>query len=81
MANPIFDMMYGGMPNQQPSFSTQTPIGNYAGILQRANQLAQIIPQNFNPQIIAQQMVNSGQVSQQQLQQAMQIANQLTGRR
>lgn len=40
----------------------------------------QSLPQNFNPQAIAQQMVNSGQVSQQQLQQAMQIANQLTGR-
>ena len=81
MANPIFDMMYGSMPNQQPSFSMSSPINNYGNILQRATQLAQNLPQNFNPQMIAQQMVANGQVSQQQLQQAMQIANQLTGRR
>lgn len=81
MANPIFDMMYGGMSNPQPAFTSQSPIGNYSSVLQRANQLAQSLPQSFNPQAIAQQMVNSGQVSQQQLQQAMQIANQLTGRR
>ena len=67
MANPIFDMMYGGMPAQQPSFQSQPPINNYTNVLQRANQLAQSLPQNFNPQAIAQQMVNSGQVSQQQL--------------
>lgn len=79
MANPIFDQMYGG--SQQPLFSSPAPVNNYTNILQRANQLAQTLPQNFNPQMIAQQMVNSGQVSQQQLQQAMQIANQLTGRR
>lgn len=81
MANPIFDMMYGGMPQQQPAFTAPSPINNYTNVLQRANQLAQSLPQSFNPQAIAQQMVNSGQVSQQQLQQAMQIANQLTGRR
>lgn len=79
MANPIFDQMYGGF--QQPPFSSPAPTNNYMNILQRANQLAQTLPQNFNPQMIAQQMVNSGQVSQQQLQQAMQLANQLTGRR
>ena len=79
MANPIFDQMYGG--SQQHSFSSPAPTNNYTDILQRANQLAQTLPQNFNPQMIAQQMVDSGQVSQQQLQQAMQIANQLTGRR
>lgn len=79
MANPIFDQMYGG--SQQPSFSSPAPANNYMDILQRANQLAQTLPQNFNPQMIAQQMVNSGQASQQQLQWAMQIANQLTGRR
>lgn len=77
MANPIYEQMYGG--SQQPSFSS--PVNNYANVLQRANQLAQNLPYNFNPQMIAQQMVANGQVSQQQLQQAMQIANQLTGRR
>lgn len=76
MANPIFDMMYGGMPQQQP-----LPVNNYANVLQRANQIAQTLPQNFNPQMIVQGMLDRGQVSQQQLNQAMQIANQLTGRR
>lgn len=74
MANPIFDMMYGGSQQSQP-------VNNYANVLQRASQLAQNLPYNFNPQMIAQQMVANGQVTQQQLQQAMQIANQLTGRR
>ncbi len=79
MANPIYDQMYGGI--RQPPFSIPSPVNGYANVLQRASQLAQSLPQNFNPQMIAQQMLNSGQVSQQQLQQAMQIANQLTGRR
>lgn len=79
MANPIFDQMYGG--SQQPSFSSPASANNYTDILQRAKQLAQTLPQNFNPQMIVQQMVNSGQTSQQQLQWAMQLANQLTGRR
>jgi len=76
MANPIFDMMYGSMPQQQP-----LPVNNYTNVLQRANQIAQTLPQNFNPQMIVQGMLDRGQVSQQQLNQAMQIANQLTGRR
>ena len=74
MANPLFDMLNGG-PQQAP------PINRQNDILARAQQLAQTLPQNFNPQAIIQGMINSGQVSQQQLNQAMQIANQLTGRR
>lgn len=74
MANPLFEMLNGA---QQ-----QTPAPtNYNSILDRANQLAQSLPQNFNPQFIVQNMLNNGQVTQQQLNQAMQIANQLTGRR
>lgn len=73
MTNPLYDMLNG---NSQPAFSN-----NYLDVLTRANQMAQNLPQNFNPQAIVQGMVNSGQVSQQQLNQAMQIANQLTGRR
>lgn len=73
MTNPLYDML-NGRPQQ-------TPQNNYLDILTRANQMAQNLPQNFNPQAIIQGMVNSGQVSQQQLNQAMQIANQLTGRR
>lgn len=73
MTNPLYDMLNGGPQPSQPN--------NYLDILTRANQMAQSLPQNFNPQAIIQGMVNSGQVSQQQLNQAMQIANQLTGRR
>ena len=72
MANPLFEMLNGGM---------QQPAPNYNNVLSRANQIAQNLPQNFNPQMIIQNMINSGQASQQQVQQAMQIANQLTGRR
>lgn len=80
MASPLYDFMQGGM-HQQPSFSMPAPINNYAAVLQRANQLAQTLPQNFNPQMIVQQMLANGQTTQPLLQQAMQIANQLTGRR
>lgn len=73
MTNPLYEMLNG---SPQPA-----PSNNYLDILTRANQMAQNLPQNFNPQAIIQGMVNSGQVSQQQLNQAMQIANQLTGRR
>lgn len=74
MANPLFDILNG-----QPQ---QTPIQqNYNPLLARASQLAQSLPQNFNPQAIVQGMLSNGQVTQQQLDQAMQIANQLTGRR
>ena len=73
MTNPLYDLLNGSPQPLQPN--------NYLDILTRANQMAQSLPQNFNPQAIIQGMVNSGQVSQQQLNQAMQIANQLTGRR
>lgn len=75
MANPLFDMLNGGAQPQP------TPMNNYNPLLARASQLAQNLPQNFNPQSIIQGMLNNGQVTQQQLNQAMQIANQLTGRR
>lgn len=74
MANPLFDILNGQ--------SQQAPIQqNYNPLLARASQLAQSLPQNFNPQAIVQGMLSNGQVTQQQLDQAMQIANQLTGRR
>lgn len=71
MANPLFEMLNGSPPYQAPQND----------ILSRAQQLARSLPQNFNPQAIIQGMINSGQISQQQVDQAMQIANQLTGRR
>lgn len=71
MANPLFEMLNGSTPYQAPQND----------ILSRAQQLARSLPQNFNPQAIIQGMINSGQISQQQVDQAMQIANQLTGRR
>ena len=73
MTNPLYDLLNGSPQPLQPN--------NYLDILTRAKLMAQSLPQNFNPQAIIQGMVNSGQVSQQQLNQAMQIANQLTGRR
>lgn len=74
MANPLFDMLNGESP--QPA-----PQQNYNPLLARASQLAQSLPQNFNPQAIVQGMISNGQVTQDQLNQAMQIANRLTGRR
>jgi protein-disulfide isomerase len=74
MANPLFDILNGQ--------AQQAPVQqNYNPLLARASQLAQSLPQNFNPQAIVQGMLSNGQVTQQQLDQAIQIANQLTGRR
>ena len=77
MANPLFDMLNGnaGAPAQT------MPVSGLNNILARANMLAQNMPANFNPQAIVQNMLSNNQVTQQQLDQAMQIANQLTGRR
>lgn len=62
--NPLFNNMFGGFANFQ----------------NQLNQLTQQIQQaQQSPQAMVQQMLNSGQITQQQFEQARQIANQLTG--
>lgn len=76
MSNPLFEKL-GGMPAPQMNNAP----GTYNDILARAQQMAKILPPNFNPQSIVQSMLQSSQITQEQLNQAMQIANSLTGRR
>ena len=66
MANPLYGMMNGGMPNGMPG------MGN---IIQRFQQFRQTFQGDPRQQI--QQLMNSGKVSQQQYDQAYQIAQQL----
>ena len=78
MANPLFDKLGG---EQQFNMPQSMPFNNYANLIARANQLAQSLPSNFDPHAIIQGMLENKQVSQEQLNQAMQLANQLIGRK
>lgn len=79
MANPLFDLL-----NQQTAQPVNNTIlnrfGGYNNIMTMANNLRNNLPQNFNPQQIAQGMIANGQTTQQQLEEAMKLADQLTGR-
>lgn len=66
MANPLYNMMGGGMPNGMPG------MGN---IIQRFQQFRQTFQGDPRQQI--QQLMNSGKVSQQQLDNAIKTAQQL----
>ena len=69
MANPLFNMLGGGMP-QLPG-----PLGNMANFISQLNQFRA----NYqgNPQQQVQQMLNSGQMSQAQFNQLSQMATQI----
>ena len=64
MSNPLFQQMGGGMPNNG--------MGN---IMQRFQQFKQMFKGDPRQQV--QQLLNSGKVSQQQYNDAVQMANQL----
>lgn len=64
MNNPLFQQMGGGMPNN-----------GMAHMIQRFNQFRQQF--NGDPRQQVQQLLNSGRVSQQQYNDAVQMANQL----
>ena len=74
------------MQPTQPMINPQSPIlnmfGGFSNFMQIYNQFANsgMNPQVMVPQMI-QQMFNSGRITQDQLNQAVQFANQLTGRR
>lgn len=67
MSNPLFDE-FGNQPNQN---------GGY-GLLGRINEFAKTVQ---NPQQRVQDLLNSGQMTQEQFQQYVQIANTLMGKR
>lgn len=67
MSNPLYNMMgKGNLPG---------PLGNVQQIMQRFNQFRQQF--RGDPRAQVQQMLQSGQVSQQQYDQAVQMANRL----
>lgn len=65
--NPLFSALGGGMPN----------LGNMGQIIQQFQQFKNTFKGDPRQQI--QQMLNSGQVSQQQYNNAVQLAQQLQG--
>lgn len=68
MANPLFNMLGGGMP------SMPGPMGNFAQMMQQFNQFRA----NFqgDPQAEVQKLLQSGKMSQQQLNQLQGMAQQ-----
>lgn len=76
MSSPLFDKLEGNMSNPQMNIDPRM----YSDIMTRAQQLAKVLPPNFNPQSMVESMLQSSQVSQDRLNWAMQIANSLLGR-
>lgn len=70
MANPLFNQM--NMPGQMP----MGPGGNFMAQLQQFRNMI-----NGDPQQIVQNLIQSGQMSQDQFNQYSQMANQILGRR
>lgn len=70
MPNPLFNMLGGGNMPQMPG-----PLGNIQNLLSGLNQFRQTF--QGNPQQQVQQMLNSGQITQSQFNQAAQMATQI----
>ena len=68
MPNPIYNALGGGQPNLPPQF------GNMQKMMQQFNQFRQTF--KGDPKQVVQQMLQSGQISQEQLNQAQQMARQ-----
>ena len=64
--NPLFQMMAGGMPNNPT-----------ANLIQRFQQFRSTF--RGNPQQMVQQLMNSGRITQEQYNNAVQMAQQLQG--
>ena len=67
--NPLYNLLNGG--NQAPN----NPLSNMMDFMNRFNQFRQMF--NGNAQQQVQQMLNSGQITQEQYNQAAQMANQI----
>ena len=67
--NPLYNLLNGG--NQAPN----NPFTNMMNFMNRFNQFRQMF--NGNAQQQVQQMLNSGQITQEQYNQAAQMANQI----
>ena len=70
MSNPLYQQQFGSNPQNQ-----QNQFGNPTNMVQRFQEFRR----NFsgNPQEIIQQMMNSGKISQEQYNQAVQTANRI----
>lgn len=66
MSNPLFEMFGGAMPSG---------LGNMANLIQRFQQFRQSFQGDPRQQV--QQLLNSGKITQEQYNQAVQMANQL----
>lgn len=66
MSNPLYSMLGGAMPNN---------LGNIGDIVRKFQQFRNSF--NGDPRQQVQQLLNTGRISQEQYNQAVQIANQL----
>ena len=66
MSNPLYSMLGGAMPNN---------LGNIGDIVRKFQQFRNSF--NGDPRKQVQQLLNTGRISQEQYNQAVQIANQL----
>ncbi len=71
MSNPLFSALGGG--------SMPGPFGNAQQMMQSFRQFVSRFPQGFNAKREVMNMVNSGRISQEQLNIAQQFANQYQG--
>lgn len=72
MANQLFNMLGGNRMPQMPG-----PIGGMMNMISQLNQFKQTF--RGNPQQQVQQMLNSGQITQDQFNQVAQMATQIQG--
>lgn len=77
MMSPLFNLLNG--KDQQANYVEQM-FGGLSNFQQQLQQFASRF-QNQNPQAMVQNLLNSGQMTQQQFEQYRAIANQITGRR
>ena len=69
--NPLYNMLMGGGAHQMPN----NPMNNMMGFIQSFNNFRQTF--QGNPQQQIQSMLQSGQISQERYNQAVQMANQI----
>lgn len=80
MANPLYDRL--NQPQQMPVQNNPmfNRFGGFANFMNLFNSYANS-PQMMNPEGMVRNMLNSGQISQEQFNMAAQMANQIMGRR
>lgn len=83
MGNPLYDRLNGPIPQQpqQPMNPLMSRFGSMANFMQMYNAYASGQMGPINPETMVKNMLQNGQITQDQFNQAAMMANQLTGRK